>query len=228
MNTPRISRHRSRFVAAVAGLVLAVAGGNAVADDEPIDVINSAVDALNTGLQGQRDTLAQDRAALIRFVDGLLAPRFDRNYAGRLVLARHWRDATTEQKKRFIDGLYNSLIRRYADGVLEFEEDLVEVLEPRAGDNDEKRATVRTVVTIGGGETVPVNYGLVNRGDNGWKVFDVTIEGISYVRNFRAEIDEEVKRTSLDAVITRLETEAAEALGELDESDVSAATASGS
>ena len=127
------------------------------------------------------------------------------------MLARHWRGASNEQKRRFIDGLYNSLLRRYADGVLEFQEDRVEIL-PQRGEADEKRATVRTMVTLDNGETIPVNYGLVNRGDNGWKVYDVTIEGISYVRNFRAEIDEEVKRTSLDAVIERLESEAEEAL----------------
>lgn len=205
---------KTRLASAAAAALFAVATlgapAPAVANDAPIDVINGAVDELKAGLEGQRDALAADRAELFRFVDSLLAPRFDRNYAGRLVLARHWRDASNDQKRRFIDGLYNSLLRRYAEGVLEFQEDRVEIL-PQRGEANEKRATVRTLVTLDNGEQVPVNYGLVNRGENGWKVYDVTIEGISYVRNYRAEIDEEVKRSSLNAVIERLESEAAAA-----------------
>ena len=206
---------KTRLAAAIAAAAMALAAigapSTAAANDAPIDVINGAVDELKAGLEGRREALSADRAELFRFVDSLLAPRFDRNYAGRLVLARHWRDASNDQKRRFIDGLYNSLLRRYAEGVLEFREDRVEIL-PQRGEADDKRATVRTLVTLDNGETVPVNYGLVNRGENGWKVYDVTIEGISYVRNYRAEIDEEVKRSSLDAVIERLEREAASAL----------------
>jgi phospholipid transport system substrate-binding protein len=65
---------------------------------------------------------------------------------------------------------------------------------------------VRTQVTLDDGETVPVNYGLVERNGE-WKVYDVTIEGISYVRNFRSELDAEISKDGLDAVITRLESE---------------------
>lgn len=206
---------KTRFALAIAAAALSLAAmaapASATANEAPIDVINGAVSELKAGLSGQRDALAADRAELFRFVDSLLAPRFDRNYAGRLVLARHWRDASNDQKRRFIDGLYNSLLRRYADGVLEFREDRIEIL-PERGEPDDKRATVRTLVTLDNGEQVPVNYGLVNRGENGWKVYDVTIEGISYVRNYRAEIDEEVKRSSLDEVIERLEREAEAAL----------------
>lgn len=212
---------RKRFLAGFACAFLALSGVNAHANADAQAVITGAVDALKTGLSDNRDALESDRAELIRFVDSLLAPRFDRNYSGRLVLAKHWKKASNEQKKRFIDGLYNSLIRRYADGVLEFEEDLVEIL-PHRGDGNEKRTTVRTIVKLPSGDSVPVNYGLVNRNDSGWKVFDVTIEGISYVRNFRAEIDEEVKRTSLDAVIERLEREAEEALNGGDAAEVAA------
>lgn len=199
---------RFPLMAAAALLAIGMASGpaSAAAEDTPEDVINGAIAELKTGLNGKREVYADDRAALYQFIDGLLAPRFDRNYAGALVLARHWRKADKEQKRRFIEAFYSALLQRYADGVLEFREDRVEVL-PARGDADGKRATVRTLVTLDNGEQTPVNYGLVNRGEDGWKVFDVTIEGISYIRNFRTEIDEEVRKTSLDAVIARLESE---------------------
>ena len=78
------------WIAVIAATALGLAAtAPAGAQEGPADVINGAVEALKTGLGEQRDTLADDRAALIAFVDDLLAPRFDRNYAGRLVLARH-------------------------------------------------------------------------------------------------------------------------------------------
>ncbi|MEM8546794.1 MAG: ABC transporter substrate-binding protein [Pseudomonadota bacterium] len=190
----------------VATLMLALAGV-ASAEDQPIDVINGAIDNIAVGLAANRTLYEDDKSELYAFVDELLDPRFDRNYAGRLVLAKHWRTASTEQKRRFIDGFYSAMLSRYAEGILEFREDIVKVLPPR-GEPKKNRAQVKTLVTIDSGEEVPVNYGLVKRGDAGWKVYDVTIEGISYITNFRAEIDSEIKKTSLDAVIARLEKEA--------------------
>lgn len=208
MHHSNISR-RSGIVMLVA-LSFLVAIAPAIADnDTPMAVITGAVDEIKAGLGESRAAFEQDEAALITFVDGLLSPRFDRNYAGRLVLGQHWKKANTEQKKRFIAGFYSAMLGRYAAGILEFQEDRVEILPARGkADDKKKRAVVRTVVTLDNNEEVPVNYGLVLRGDNGWKVYDVNIEGISYIRNFRAEIDSEIKKTSLDAVIERLEKEA--------------------
>ncbi|MEL6868637.1 MAG: ABC transporter substrate-binding protein [Pseudomonadota bacterium] len=199
-------RHWSLVSAVVA--LFALAGNAAAQEDTPLALINGAVDDIKAGLADNRDAFESDEAALKTFVDGLLAPRFDRNYAGRLVLATHWKKASTEQKKRFIDGFYNAMLSRYAAGILEFQEERVEILPMRGKQSSASRATVRTVVTLDNNEQVPVNYGLVKRGDAGWKVYDVNIEGISYIRNFRAEIDSEIKKTSLDAVIARLEKEA--------------------
>ena len=124
--------------------------------------------------------LSADRQALYSVIDKILLPRFDRRYAAQLVLGRHWRTAGAEQRDRFIDAFYSSLLRKYADGVLEFDQDRVEIL-PFRGDESKPRVTVRTTVRLEDGTDVPVNYGLVKR-DSGWLMFDVTIEGISYVR----------------------------------------------
>jgi phospholipid transport system substrate-binding protein len=91
-------------------------------------------------------------------------------------------------------------------GLLEFENDNIEVLEFR-GDLTARSATVRTQVRLDSGTRVPVNYLLANQ-NPGWLMLDVKIEGISYVRNFRTEVDLEIRSTSLDAVISRLEEEA--------------------
>jgi len=168
----------------------------------PNDIIQEAVDELASSLDGRNEELAENKEELYGLIDAILLPRFDRRYAAQLVLGRHWRDANEVQRDGFINAFYNSLVKRYADGVLEFDQDRIEIL-PFRGDESKPRIQVKTIVRLNDGTKVPVNYGLVKR-DAGWLIFDVTIEGISYVRNFRTEINSEIQNSSIDAVIARL------------------------
>ena len=193
-----------RFLALSAALILAT---SAVADPgAPDEVIQGAVTELTEKLDGRKAELAEDKDALYALIDDTLLPRFDRKFAAQLVLAKHWRGASEEQRERFIDAFYNSLLRKYADGLLEFDQDQVEVIAFR-GDASAKRTLVKTNVTLNDGTKVPVHYDLVNRGDH-WLIFNVKVEGISYISNYRAELDAEIRATSLAAVIDRLEAEA--------------------
>ena len=187
-------------------LVAGLSSGSFAANETPNEVVESAVALFAAGLDGRRDELAADRAALYELIDEILLPRFDRKYAAQVVLARHWRDASESQRERFIEAFYQALLRRYADGLLQFESDKVKVL-PYRGDASKSRTRVRSTVQLENGSKVAVDYDLVKR-ESGWLLFNVTIEGISYVRNFRAEIDSEIRSSSLDAAIRRLEREA--------------------
>ena len=194
-------RYPAAFIAA---LLLA---STALANPAPPDaVIEGAVDELSEKLSGRKDELAENRDELYELIDEVLLPRFDRKLAAQLVLAKHWRTASDEQQERFINAFYNSLLRKYADGILEFDEDRIDVLEYR-GDTSAKRALVKTNVTLDDGTQVPVHYDLVNRGDR-WLIFNVKVEGVSYVSNFRTELDAEIRQSSLEAVIDRLASEA--------------------
>lgn len=193
-----------RLVALTAALFL---GTGAIADPgSPDEVIQGAVNELTEKLDGRKEQLAEDKDALYAVINDILLPRFDRKFAAQLVLAKHWRDASEEQRERFIDAFYNSLLHKYADGILEFDESRIEVIAFR-GDATAKRTLVKTNVTLGDGTKVPVHYDLVNRDDH-WLIFNVKVEGVSYISNYRTELDAEVRATSLEAVIDRLETEA--------------------
>lgn len=172
----------------------------------PASVIEEASHLLDEKLSGHKEELREDRTALYKLIDSILLPRFDRTYAAQLVLGKHWRRATDEQRQRFIEAFYQSLLHRYADGVLEYDQSRVEIL-PFAGDLSQPRNKVQTIVSLDDGTKVPVDYWLVNRKDN-WLMFDVRIEGISYVQNFRAELNSEIQTTGLEKVIERLETDA--------------------
>jgi len=177
-----------------------------VAEDSPNAVIEDSVALLTDQLDGRRDELAADRQALYEIIDDILLPRFDRRFAAQVVLAKHWRTASEDQQTRFIEAFYQALVRKYADGVLEFDPNMITVL-PFRGDETKKRTKVRSTVDLDDGSKVSVDYELVKR-KAGWLVFNVVIEGVSYVRNFRAEFDSEIRSSSLDAVIERLESEA--------------------
>jgi len=194
---------------AIACLALLVAPAQAESPDE---FVTEAVNVLAESLDGRRSELKDDQEALYALIDDLLLPRFDRKTAAQQVLARHWRSASAEQRTRFIEAFYTILVNRYADGVLDFEPDRIKVL-PFRGDASKRTATVKTTVDLEDGTNVSVNYTLINK-KPGWMMFDVTIEGVSYIRNFRTEFDAEIKASSLEDVIVRLEREAA---GETDE-----------
>lgn len=173
----------------------------------PNDFVQEAVDLLAQKLDGRKSELSQNSEALYALIDEILLPRFDRRYAAGQVLARHWRTASAEQRDRFVNAFYTALLHRYAEGLLEFDNNKVEIL-PFRGDPGKKINFVKTIVQLEDGTKVPVNYTLVRR-DSGWQMFDVAIEGVSYVRNFRAEFDSEIRASGLDEVIARLEAEAA-------------------
>lgn len=196
------------FTVAALGLLLAV---GTFADDaraqSPNSVIEDAAKELDSALQGRRDELKKNKPELYALIDKILLPRFDRKYAAQLVLGQNWKTASADQRNRFIDAFYTSLLHKYSDGVLGFDPSRIEIL-PFRGDLSKPRSTVRTTVRLDDGTKVPVDYSLVKR-SSGWLLFDVSIEGISYVRNFRVELASEIQTSSLDAVIERLEREAA-------------------
>ncbi len=173
--------------------------------ESPNTVIEEAAMLLDQAIEGRLDEFAKDKEALYALIDEILLPRFDRRYAAQLVLSRHWRTASEEDRERFINAFYNHLMHMYAEAVLEFDLANLDVL-PFRGDESKKRTTVKTIVVLEDGTRVPVNYGMVKR-ETGWLMFDVTIEGISYIRNFKAEVNAEIQAEGLDGVIKRLEAE---------------------
>lgn len=202
-----------KFVRLTALLALLICGLSSAAEAmSPNEVIEEAVQLFAAAMEGRQEELAADRASLYILIDEILLPRFDRKFAAQVVLAKHWRSANEAQRERFIEAFYQALVRRYADGLLEFQQELVQIM-PFRGDLTKPRSKVRSTVQLNDGDKVAVDYDLVKR-ESGWLLFNVVIEGVSYVRNFRAELDSEVRSTSLDAVIERLESEVRAASGE--------------
>ena len=194
---PGVAPAQSAAAAPVAGATVVDASG-------PTQLIESAANGMPRELDARRAEFRKDPKKLYGVVDRVLLPYFDVEYASRLVLAKHWRTATPEQRKRFNDAFYRSLLNNYGDALVEFTGDRIRVMSTPVAP-DATSAVVRTEVTRSNGSKVPVNYSL-RKGEQGWKAWDVVIEGISYVKSFREDFGAEIDQKGLDAVIQRLES----------------------
>ena len=190
---------------ALAQAKTAAANSSVVNASEPNALIETAANAMVAELESRRAELRQDPAKLGELVDRILLPHFDVNHAARLGLGRHWRTATPEQRQQFIDAFYGSLMSNYGDALLDFTGDRIKVL-PTPVPADAVSASVRTEVRRSNGTRVPVSYSL-RKAEAGWKVWDVVIEGISYVKSFREDFGAEIDQKGLDAVIKRLQSQ---------------------
>ena len=182
------------------------AESKAVDASGPSQLIESSAQILLAGIDARRAEFHKDPTGLYELVANTLLPHFDTPYAAQLVLGPHWRTATPEQRKRFVDAFYKSLLYTYGDAMVDFTGDRLRVLPTKVAPTDE-RATVRTEIKRSNGTKVGVNYSL-RKVSGEWKAWDVVIDGISYVKSYREDYGSEVQQKGLDAVITRLEAKA--------------------
>ena len=160
---------------------------------------------LQAKLQGRQEYYADNLDQLYDVINDNLLPYFDVRLAGRMVLGKHWRSATADQRDRFIDVFYTFLVRTYAKGMLEFDQYGLTIFADQKP-SSEDRAVVKTEWQLDDGTRVPVNYSL-RKSSKGWKVYDVRIDGVSYVRNYRSQFNAEISVRGIDAVIVRLEND---------------------
>jgi len=162
-----------------------------------------------SGIDAHRAEYRKDPTGLYDLVEKTLLPNFDTPYAAQLVLGQNWRNATAEQRKRFVDAFYKSLLYTYGDAMVDFTADRLKVLPTKVAPEDTK-ATVRTEIKRSNGTKVAVNY-TMRKVNGAWKAWDVVIDGISYVKSYREDYGAQVQQQGLDAVIQQLEARAASA-----------------
>jgi len=169
----------------------------------PSEVVKGAAEGMLKDLDANREAYKKDPAKVSALVDKYLLPHFDVETSARAVLGLHWRTATPEQRKRFVDAFYHSLLTNYGAALVDFTSDKVKIF-PANADPGADRATVRTEIKRDNGERVPVNY-VMRKTPQGWKAIDVQIEGISYVKSYHDDFGAQIDQQGLDAVISRLE-----------------------
>ena len=195
---------RALMVAALAALTaVSVASAAPVPPDE---VVKTTTERLQKEIAAREKEFRADPAKLYAFVDDAIVPKFDTKYIAQLILARHWKTATDEQRSRFQAAFKDMLVHSYANALVEYHTQVKAEWMPLRMAEDATDVTVQSRLVRGNGKPpLPIGFAMRLK-DGEWKVYDIVIENLSLVTSFRSQINSEIKRTSLDALIQRLES----------------------
>ena len=188
-------------------LLLNTGATTIAADLSPSQMIATSIELLELKLgdETNKERLGDNRAELYSIIDESLSPYFQKKYAGRLVLDKYWATTNRSQRQRFTEGLYQSLIRSYAISMLNFDVSKISVKPIVANLQSLKKVTIETDVDYKG-EVIPMNFSF-GKFKEGWRFYDVRIEGVSYIKNYRNQFKAEIQANGLDSVILRLESQ---------------------
>jgi len=171
--------------------------------DDALALVRDTTSRLFAAVEAEGSVLSEDPARARQLVDEFITPHVDITGFSKLVLGKYWRRATAEQQQRFLTQFRTLILRTYATALTSYTGIEVEYL-PMREESRENFATVRTIIPRTGGDGVKVNYRLHCR-NNVWKLFDVSIAGISMVTTYRTAFSAEVKKSGIDGLIEILE-----------------------
>jgi len=187
----------------MAGIAATMLVGVASASDLAPDALvkATATDVLDI-IKKDKDIQNGDMRKISALAEEKILPHFDFERMSRMVLGKHWSRATKEQQQQFIAEFRSLLIRTYASALTKYRNQTIEYKPFRAQPSDTE-VTVKTQIVQPGGQPLPIDYSLVKKED-GWKVYDVAIEGVSLVTNYRGQFSTEVRQSGMDGLIQRL------------------------
>lgn len=189
-------------------LALAVAGLMSMsviaADDteHPQALVEKASAQMQMALAENKDTIDADTKTVYPLIEQYLLPVFDFSKIAQLALGKNWRKASPEQKVAFTREFQALLVRSYSTAMLEYASDEIRYL-PFKGDLDKRKVTVETeVLRSGGASAVPMSLNLYQNKAGDWKVYNIKIDGISLVTNYRSSFNDAVRKNGLDTLIS--------------------------
>lgn len=196
--TPAVSMWLGVFFAIATLISVNGFAGEALAP--PQQVIESTSNQLQSTLQ--KPEYKADFKKATQFVDRVISSHVDFDRVSALVLGKNWKGATPSQKEQFKKEFRMLLVRTYTTAFTEYSDWNIEYLPLEPGDDD-KKIVVKTLILQSGGHPVAVNYRMVKDGDD-WRVYDILIEGVSLLQNYRSSFNDDIEQSSLDALIKKL------------------------
>ena len=181
------------------GLVLTSQSYAAVEADQ---IVRDTTDKVLARVQSEKDVLRADPGKMFRLVSELIFPHFDFAIMSQWVLGDHWKTADEAVRQEFVDQFRKLLVRTYATALLEFSDQ--EITYPEAENKGGTNTTVvRQQISQPGGSAIPITYRLHNR-SGAWKVFDVSVDGVSLVKTYRASFGSMIKGGGLPGLVDSL------------------------
>jgi phospholipid transport system substrate-binding protein len=191
----------SKVLAFFAALVVSV---SAFAQQEiaPDQLVQKITDEVLAALKSDKELAAGDKQKALKLAEEKVLPYIDFEHSTRLAVGRPWREASPEQRTKLVSEFRNMLVRTYSNAIGTYQGQTLKVL-PSRGKQDAEDTTVRTQFVRPGGQPLPIDFAM-RKTDKGWKVYDITVEGVSLVLTYRSEFDAVVKQEGIDGLIKRL------------------------
>jgi len=171
-------------------------------DMAPDALVKQTADDVLTIVKNDKDIQAGNQQKLFAVVEEKILPNFDFDRVCRMVLGKNWKSASPEQQALFQKEFRSLLLRTYATALGKYRDQVIEY-RPMQTDASEKNVTVKTQIIQKGGQPIAVDYSLV-KGPTGWKVYDITIESVSLVTNYRSQFSSEIRQNGLDSLNKKL------------------------
>ncbi len=177
-------------------------GSSVATVQAPEVLVQETTDKITSILRIEQDKIKAEPGRLLEIVDTIVAPHFDFERMSSWVLGKYWRKASADEKKRFAQEFRTLLVRTYAKALNDNFDKQIDMLAPRKR-KDGKQVTVRTEIQQSGGFPIPISYKMHMK-DGAWKIFDVSVDGISLVANYRSSFAKEIRKDGLEKLIARL------------------------
>jgi phospholipid transport system substrate-binding protein len=186
----------------VAGIALMGVMQFAVADVAPDVLVKSTADDVLAIVKKDKDIQAGDQKKIFALAEEKILPNFDFDRVSRMVLGKNWSRASKEQQDAFQKEFRSLMLRTYATALGKYRNQTINYKPLRAEPSD-KEVTVKTEIVQPGGQPIAVDYSLEKTGE-AWKVYDIVIEGVSLVTNYRGQFSNEIRQSGMDGLIQKL------------------------
>jgi phospholipid transport system substrate-binding protein len=180
----------------------AVAASTASPQPGPEQLVKQTADQVLSKLQQERPELKAHPDKIYNLVKDIILPHFDFKRMSQWVLGANWRRATAEQRDHFLTEFRDLLVNTYGYALLRYENENIQYL-PTRGNPASGRVEVRTQIQQPEGTSIPVDYQLYKK-QGEWKVFDLSIDGMSLVTNYRSSFADQIQQIGLNGLINRL------------------------
>ncbi|WP_281085242.1 MlaC/ttg2D family ABC transporter substrate-binding protein [Methylophaga thiooxydans] len=195
----------SKFILALAAVMLACSPVALSAQEmsEPQALVKKASDDMLAALAENEVELEDNPDKIYSLVEAILMPHFDFEKMSKLALGKNWRQANAEQRVRFTEEFRLLLIRTYSTAMLEYTDEEIRML-PFRDDISRKRVSVPMEVVQPAGPAIPMALSLYQNKQDEWKVYDVKIDGISLVTNYRSSFANDIRQGGMEGLIENL------------------------
>jgi len=168
----------------------------------PDALIKNTVQEVIAIIKVDKDIQSGDQKKIIALVDAKVLPNFDFSRMTQLAVGKYWRTATPEQKQSLVTEFRNMLVRTYTKVFTVYRDQTVEV-KPSKIATDDTEVTVKTVISKPGSQPILVDYEM-KKADSGWKVYDISIDGVSMVMSYRGTFATQIQESGIDGLIKTL------------------------